>query len=204
MLALPIALGFGCQNNTVKLEFDTDGNGTVGNMDTMSSGDDETIPDGGPMDLPPTMPPIPGNWLLAVSTTIDPSLPFQFLVLAEEIGPGIFNLTMTPLSLELGSTTAPRQAVGEPKIFYGVPLSPNTGFEIFTGPMAIPGAANPITGSDTTVDILLSGMPSGRPFCGAVTGSVVSPTPLDLGGSTFGTEKVDGIASLPPTFATSC
>lgn len=200
---LPIALCAACQNNTITLDFDTD--------DPMASSDDGATTgsdgqDDGNDDPTGVMPRpgIAGNWLLATATPLNAALPFQFLVLAEEVGPGTFNLTMTSLSLDVGSTTAPRQPVGEPKIFFGVPLTPDSGFEIFTGPLAIPGAANPVTGSDVTVDILLSGQPAGNPFCGAVSGSVTAPVPSDLGGSTFGTEKVTDVNSLPTTFATSC
>ncbi|MEM6995414.1 MAG: hypothetical protein AAF721_33200 [Myxococcota bacterium] len=207
-LALPIALSAGCQNNTVELDFDTESNVDDGSGDsTTGPGADDGVDDA--MDVadtgPRPMPGIAGYWLLAASTPLDPALPFQFLVLAEEVGPGTFNLTMTSLSLDPGSTTAPRQLVGEPKIFFGVPLTPEAGFEIFTGPMTIPGAANPITGTDVSVDILLSGTPAGQPYCGAISGSVTAPAPADLGGSTFGTEKVtEDLSALPTTFATAC
>ncbi|MBL4684314.1 MAG: hypothetical protein JKY37_06975 [Nannocystaceae bacterium] len=213
LLALPIALIAACQNNTIELDFDTESNpsgATVDGTGQADTGLDDSADTGVASvdvsdDGPRPMPGIAGYWLLATSTQLDPSLPFQFLVLAEEIEPGLFNLTMTSLSLEPGSTTSPRQLVGEPKIFFGVPLTPDTGFEIFTGPLLIPGAANPISGTDVTVDILLSGMPTGQPYCGAVSGSVTAPTPADLGGSTFGTEKVtDNLAALPTTFATGC
>ncbi len=214
LLALPIALCAACQNNTIELDFDTDtnvdGSGTTGDpMATATAGITIDGDDDGSADVadtgPRPMPGIAGYWLLAASTPLDPALPFQFLVLAEEVGPGTFNLTMTSLSLDIGSTTSPRQLVGEPKIFFGVPLTPESGFEIFTGPLNIPGAANPITGGDVSVDILLSGMPVGQPYCGVITGSVTAPAQSDLGGSTFGTEKVtEDLAALPTTFATAC
>ena len=206
LLALPLTLSAACQNNTVELEFDSEApppgssdDGTAG-----VTGDDADSSDVDVDTGPPPPPGIAGNWLLAAATPIDPALPFQFLVLAEEVGPDTYNLTMTPLSLDVGSTTAPRQPVGEPKILFGVPLTIDAGFEIFTGPFVIPGAANPITGTEVTVDILFSGMPGGNPFCGSVGGSITAPTPQDLTGTTFGTEKVNGVDSLPTTFATSC
>ena len=205
LLALPMTLCAACQNNTVELDFDSEAppdDGSDGTASTTSSDPDSTGVD---VDTGPPPPPgIAGNWLLAASTPLDPSLPFQFLVLAEEVGPDTYNLTMTPLSLDVGSTTAPRQPVGEPKILFGVPLTIDAGFEIYTGPLVIPAAANPVTGTEVTVDILLSGMPGGNPFCGNISGSVTAPAPADLAGSTFGTEKVNGVDSLPTTFATSC
>jgi len=213
LLGVSALASVGCQNNTVDLHFESEGaaNGdesgssdTGGPVPTTSASGDAEADDGVVDTGPLPMPPIAGNWLLAISSPLDPSLPFQFLVLAEDIGGGLFNLTMTSLSLDVGSTTTPRQPVGEPKIFFGVPLSPDTGFEIFTGPLVIPAAANPISGSDVTVDILLSGLPTGQPYCGAVSGSVTAPAAVDLAGSTFGTEKVDDVATLPTTFAVAC
>lgn len=205
LLALPLTLSAACQNNTVELELDSEA--PVGSNDGTADDTTGAMADSSDVDVdtgPPPPPGIAGNWLLAASTPLDPSLPFQFLVLAEEVGPDTFNLTLTPLSLDVGSTTAPRQPVGEPKILFGVPLTIDAGFDIYTGPMVIPGAANPISATEVTVDILLSGMPGGNPYCGNVSGSVTAPAPQDLAGSTFGTEKVNGVDSLPTTFATSC
>ena len=193
MLALPTFLCAACQTNTIELEFLTDNADDSGGSAGTADDDDDDV-----------MPGVEGQWLLAIDSVLGPGLPFQFLVTAEASEADVYTITMQSLSLDVGSSTTPRQLVGEPHVYFGVPLPPGADLGLFTGEILIPGVANPVTGTDVFVDMLLSGGAVGDPFCGMVTGAVTQPQVLDLAGSTFGTVKVTGPDALPATFPASC
>jgi hypothetical protein len=208
---LAIALiSLGCQNNTVDLDFDDAGHADDSNDDgsgtgvaASTGGDDAPSVDTGADTFgPPVVE--DGNWLLAIETPLQPGVPFQWLVTIMADGAGTYTMSMQSLSLDPGSTTAPRQLVGDVKMIFGVPLGVGIPVALFTGPLFIPAAANPITATDTTVDILLDGTTDGDPYCGTVSGAVVSPVMQDLSGATFGTTRVVDVTALPATFPTRC
>lgn len=204
---LALALGSGCQNNTIQLEFesapsgdsdDSGGAGTTGDetgqVMTATIGDADTSDTEGPS----------GNsYLLAISTPLDPSLPFQGIVTINE-SPGQVEMSLQWLSLSLGSRTEPRQPVGD-TYYYTIPVD-ETGFIYWDfGPIVVPAAANPITGMDLSAAVLAGATPVGDPaYCGEVAGSVTSPIALDLAGSTHAMTEVGSISSLPVDFLSSC
>ena len=204
----------GCQNNTIELEED-DGTGA----DPSSTGSADGIDDGRPTTGATVMDTglddddsgsatiEDGWWLMAVDTPLSRGVPFQFLVQVQQASPGAYSIALQPLSLDIGSTTTPRQPVGEVRTIGGL-LSLGNGapLQFYTGLWQIPGAANPITGSDLEIDIYVDGMQIGDPYCGIVSGSVLSPIAASLDGTTFATVRLAATdpASLPVDFPTAC
>lgn len=219
-LAVGSAAG-GCQNNTLSLE-----DGGTGDLDSGSSTDitlDSGVP---PSDTTSTTEPVPpppmtttpspttadsgptpsledGWWLLALDTG-SPGLPFQFLVFTTQSGPGVWDMSLQPLALDVGSTTTPRYPVGEPTFYPGVAYDEGVPLAFYTGQLTIPGEANPVNGTAVTIDAFLDGSDLGDPFCGPVSGAVVEPVQADLAGSTFATTRIPDPMTLPLEFPTTC
>lgn len=202
----------GCQNNTIEL-LDDDGTPPVGSssdgsgdgsdgrptepmMTTMTTSADTGVP--APIE--------DGWWLMAVDTPLSPGLPLQFLVEVVQVAPGSYNVAWQSLSLDPGSTTAPRMPVGDVRTVGGLALGGGAPLQFYSGVAAIPGAANPITGSDMTIDIYFDGMEIGDPYCGVVSGDVKEPIQSSLAGSTFATTRLTATdpASLPVDFPVAC
>jgi hypothetical protein len=70
--------------------------------------------------------------------------------------------------------------------------------------LAIPGAANPITGSDVVVNFELNGTLWDDWYCGEVYGEIVSPISSPLDGSTFALLPLSGDEMLPLDFPLGC
>lgn len=203
---LALALASGCQNNTVQLEFETEPSNDDDGSSTANASNDGTMTDSGvdTVDVTTTT----GNpdsraFLLAVSTPLDPSLPFQAIVNVFE-SPGQLEMNLQWLSLDLGSRTSPRQPVGD-VYYYTIPVD-DTGFIYWDfGALNIPAAANPITGMDLSAALLAGATPVGDPaYCGEVAGSVTAPIVADLAGSTHAMTEVRSVAELPVDFLSSC
>lgn len=205
----------GCQNNTIEL-LDDDGTGPAGSS---SDGSGDGTADGRPTTTEPMMTTMTtsadtgvpstiedGWWLMAVDTPLSPGLPLQFLVEVVQVAPGSYNLAWQSLSLDPGSTTAPRMPVGDVRTVGGLALGGGAPLQFYSGVAAIPGAANPITGSDMTIDIYFDGMEIGDPYCGVVSGDVKEPLQTSLAGSTFATTRLTATdpASLPVDFPVAC
>jgi hypothetical protein len=208
LLALALVVGgVGCQTNTIHLETDPgsdDDNGdeltdstaspTDGGMDTDTS--DDTTTTGGPGG--------PQMLLFALDTSLSPGLPFQAIVNATP-GTGTIDLTVQFLSLDQGSTTSPRQLVGDVYAYPGLLVDGTGTFYWDTGVILIPGAANPITGEDMVASIQANVVPVGTPaYCGQAGGTVLSPIEVSLEGSTHAMTVVADVANLPVDFAVAC
>lgn len=205
-----------CQNNTIEL--DDAGEGTSTSMAPGTDGDETghptvTTATTGPIPTPMVtsatadsgwVPGLEDAWWHLALDTGEPGLPFQFVVWAEQVQPGIWNLTFQCLALDVGSTTSPRYPVGEPTTYTGLELGHGLPFQFSTGPLVIPGEANPINGTEVTIDAFFDGNDAGDPYCGSVSGSVVAPVQADLAGSTFATTRIPGPESLPETFPAAC
>jgi hypothetical protein len=176
-------------------DVDTGPGTTMGPVDE-STGDDTT---GG------TSPGVvDGQYLFALQTTINPNLPLQWYATTDvDEAAGTFTLTLQSLSLDEGSTTTPRELVGEVLTYTDIPVDP-IGFSFDLGTVMIVGAANPLTGSDIVATVMLQALPGGDPICGTVTGMVSSPLEYDLVGSTFATVPVASVDDLPLEFPASC
>jgi hypothetical protein len=214
----------GCQNNTVQLEDagELDTGDASGSSSSPGTGDDDGSPTTtGAVPLPPgtTSPttattatsdsgwnPVldDGWWLLALDTG-SPGLPYQFVVSTTQTSPGVWDMTLQSLALDVGSTTSPRFPVGEVRFYPGVEFGEGTALQFYTGELTIPGEANPIDGTAVTLDAFLDGSGvDGDPFCGPVVGSVIAPIQADLTGSTFATTQIPDPETLPLEFPSAC
>ncbi len=141
------------------------------------------------------LPDLSGDHLFAVAAVIDPAHPLQFLatITQENVG-GDAQLTISlqPLALDPQATTTPRTPVGEPTVVQAG-FGQDRHFGIELPQIRIPGAANPITGSDIVTSMVIEGdVMSGDLWCGIAFGTVTEPLMLDLQGSTFAGTRVAG------------
>jgi hypothetical protein len=196
---LALVLGVGCQKNTVELETDPDDDDSGDPTATNQTTDD------GPFTTDDTgTTPGPQLLLLAINTVIAPGLPVQAVVNLTP-GTGTVDLTLQFLSLDVGSTTSPRQPVGDVYAYAGLPVDASGTFYWDTGIILVPGAANPITGSDLVVSIQANVVPVGTPaYCGPVGGVVTSPIETLLDGSTHAMTAITDVGNLPTNFAVAC
>ena len=211
LLAVGLGLGSaaGCQNNTIELDFPNeddsgDGSGTGTGSDDVMGTTNATVPGEG-TDTTPTTTGVggPQTLLLAMDTPLAPGLPFQALVTTVP-GDGTIDLTLQWLSLDIGSTTSPRQPVGDMYAYPAVPVEADGSFVWGVGVVLIPGAANPITGADTVVALTIAARPEGSPYCGEVGGTVLMPIETPIDGGTHAMTEVFDVNNLPVDFATSC
>jgi hypothetical protein len=206
--------------------YDYGGSGGVPTMELVSqreqvaAGDNLfafAVPLGDPVDLelvitatPPSdfegEPPPAGQFLFALSSDLSPGLPLQFILTVDNPADPygwLPNFTLQPLSLELGSQTAPREPVGPPLVENGVGVS-QLYFEFSSDDYTIPGAANPNDGTDVA---WLGSYVYGN-FVGpdAICGGIEAGSWFDLIGGTFAAIRVDDTspAALPQQFPSSC
>jgi len=184
------------------------GGGSQSGSGTMdgSSGKSDSDTSIGPHDvatsdpLPPDvggaiLPSIAGEHLFAVAAVIDPAHPLQWLATVNQkdyAGGATLTVSLQSLALDPQSTTTPRTPVGEPRIIeIGVDADGRFGIEL--GEVLVPGAANPITGSDIVTTLVLEGsIVNGDLWCGNAFGMVTQPLMLDLNGSTFAGTRILG------------
>jgi len=153
------------------------------------------------------LPPEPGDTemlLLAIDTIISPGLPLQGIVWLQRGGEGTVDLELQWLSLDQGSTTEPRELVGDVYGYARIPVGPDGAFTWDTGVLLIPGAANPITGSDIVASVSAEVVPMGSPYCGRVSGQVMQPIRIPLDGSTHAMTTVESELELPLEFPVAC
>ena len=126
LLVLGLGLGVGCTKNTIELETDPDDDdGDTGDVTTTGS-----TPTDGPDDTGPT-PGGPQLLLYALSSPLAPGLPFQAIVNLTP-GTGTVDLTLQWLSLDIASTTTPRQPVGDVYAYAALPVDGTIRFSAFT------------------------------------------------------------------------
>lgn len=195
---LSLVAGFGCQNNTIAIDDDSDGMTNPGDTTTAdpptSDGNATTGGPDGPLTLH-----------VVLSTPFDPSLPFQGIVSGAVNDAGTLDLTLQWLSLSPGSTTAPRQPIGDVYGYPGIAVEPDGSFVLETGILLIPGGANPVTGEDIVASLVFDADVSGDPtFCGAAGGVFTAPFEFALDGSTHSMDQVEGVAALPTSFPLGC
>jgi hypothetical protein len=165
-----------------------------------TSGDTETDGDVGLQ--------IDGVYLVAINTNVSPGLPLQFLgeVTADldAMGNGTISVEFQPLSLDQGSTTLPREEVGDSILIEGDVDA--YAFTLAFGETMVTGAANPLTGSDILANIALEGsVRSENAWCGNVTGEVLSPIMVDLSpGSFFAATRLADRSERPLKFPCEC
>ncbi len=153
-------------------------------------------------------PDITGVYLVALETVAAPGLPLQFIgeVTAEVdmiTGDGTIEVEFQPLSLDQGSSTEPREEVGEPIVIDSDVTAGS--FTLTFGMTNVTGAANPLTGADILADIELQGSIRGMDgWCGQVVGEVISPIALNLEGSTFASMRLADRDERPLEFPINC
>lgn len=157
------------------------------------------------------LPNIDGEFLFAFTLTpVASNLPLQYLATIEvvEVLPegAEVSLQLQPLTLDAGSTTMPREPLGEAIVVPGVLIGPDLSFDLPIGSLFAAGPTNPITGSDIQMeDVAMSGTVLGPDdLCGTAGGSVVSPIFASIDGSEFAMVRVDDPTQLPETFPFGC
>jgi hypothetical protein len=130
-----------------------------------------------------------GIYRLALAVTLAPTKPilYQMQATTHNDGTGT-RLTLSGPALDAKDRVTP---VGNPLVLVSDPLESGT-LHVPTTFAQVPGAANPITGSDIEVAAELTGSfcGIGTFYCGDLSGNVTKPIPLDLAGSHFVLETV--------------
>jgi hypothetical protein len=135
---------------------------------------------------------IEGQFIFALSTELGASTPLMFLT---DITTGEDGLTfaVTPLSAEDRKTP-----VGDEVVLAGYPVDAATGTFVADLPLLkVPGAGNPITGTDIEADIALAGAACEDVLCGTVSGEVLQPIQYTLTSSTFYMQRIAEGDPLP-------
>jgi hypothetical protein len=130
-----------------------------------------------------------GTYRLALAVTLAPTKPilYQMHATTQNDGTGT-RLTLTGPPLDSHDRVTP---VGAPLVLVSDPLESGT-LHVPPTFAQVPGAANPITGSDIEVNAELTGAFCGIAgfYCGDLGGNVTKPIALDLTGSHFVLETV--------------
>ena len=117
---------------------------------------------------------IEGQFVFALATELGPTKPLMFLtdITTEDDG---MSFTFQPLA------SADRKTpVGDPVTVSGYPIEADGTFLADLPLLKVPGAGNPITGTDIEADIALDGAACEDALCGKVTGKVVKPIDYTL------------------------
>lgn len=152
------------------------------------------------LDIGTPLPNITGQQLFAVAAVIDPAHPLQWLgqvTQTNHSGGATLKIELQPLALDVQSTTVPRTPVGM-TVDTEATVNEDGSFVFELPGLMIPGAANPITGSDIVGDMVVQGViVDSELWCGTVSGAITQPLMLDLQGSTFAGTRLQSIAMLP-------
>ena len=205
---LGLALGLGCgpkAGSPLEEDDEAGETGTSTVVSDASTGDPgETATTASEMDDE-----ISGTYLLAVAASISPATPLQYIATVT-YNPELdaMGIELQALSLDIGQTTTPREPVGAPGYLDGVPVSIGGGFTLDLSGIEVPGAANPITGSDIVAgDLVLQGtVRTPDLWCGTASGAITVPADIDLTGSTFAAVRIQATdpASLPTEIQAAC
>jgi hypothetical protein len=142
------------------------------------------------------------TFLMAVSLSLAPSTPLQYLTSAE-VQNGELSLALQPLTLDVGSTTEPRTPHGDPIVVPPI-LVVGQSFNFALDNLNVAGATNPITGSDLVASFEFQGtFVNSTMLCGTVAGQITAPLAADLEGSTFAAVVVED-GPLPTAFPIAC
>ena len=140
---------------------------------------------------------VTGKHLMGIGVNISPDKPLLLLAdvkfTSDGKGGGSLDLSLQPLAV------ADKKPVGMAATKTGVPVDTMGRFTADFGEQKVPGAANPITGSDIVATLVFKGATlSTDRFCGDVEGMATQPLPLDLAGSTFAAARLLAGDMLPP------
>lgn len=150
---------------------------------------------------------INGDFLLAVSTTVNPATPLQFIAtntVTDAGGKQTFKTCLQPLTLTQGKVLVPREPIGDPLCFDGLEIEGGA-FTIDAGIVMVTGMANPITQANITASLIMMGeIQSDDLYCGTVTGDVMDPPVGDITGSKFAAVRLTDKAVLPNPVLIDC
>jgi len=131
---------------------------------------------------------VTGHFLLAVSTTLSPGMPLQFVsdvTLTKTGDTATISIQAQALRVDTRTPTGNIITVA------AQPVAADGTFSLPFGSTMVSGDANPITGSDIVADLTLKGVTrSTNRLCGNITGMVLMPIALDLAGSTWGAIRI--------------
>jgi hypothetical protein len=187
----------------------TDGTTSDGTTDgsTSDASTSGSSSDSGGMVLPD----ISGDFLLALATPLDPTLPLQYIATFDFVPMGMggtVDVELQPLALDQGSTTMPRTFFGPPLVFMGIPVAADGTFTVDVGPLSVAAETNPIVLLDAQADnvVMNAQILDVDDVCGTVDGDLVAPIAASLAGSTFAAVRVPDTmpASLPVVFPLAC
>jgi hypothetical protein len=175
--------------------------GVVGCVDARGAYDDFSgrLVDGGSGDVDgevvSELPDVDGEWYLAVRPNLPEDRIIQFRatldLTAVTSNTGLIAINAQPLSV------ADQPPVGEAFVATDAEVASDASFDApFVG--VLPGAANPISGSDAAVDAnMLAQIRSADFVCGELTGQA---GPLPLAGTTFAAVRITGDTLPTPIF----
>lgn len=169
---------------------------------TAGTTEDPTGTSGGPVAFD-----ISGDFLLAVSTTVDRSKPLQFIAtntVTDVGGKMMMDTCLQPLTLMQGKVTVPREPIGDPLCFKGLEVVDGQ-FTLDAGVVMVTGMANPITGANIVASLIMAGtIQSDDLYCGTVTGTVMEPPVGDIAGSSFAAVRLADKTVLPNPVTIDC
>jgi hypothetical protein len=143
-----------------------------------------------------------GEWVFALAATLGPTKPILFRATVSANGAS-WQWTLVPLNAKTRlAIPGPPIVLAESSILADATWSFTT-----AGPIAIPAAANPLTGSDIEAGpIGFTGqICGGRTFyCGDVTGQISKPISLDLNGSHWTLARAPSPGVLPEEIFVDC
>ncbi len=159
------------------------------------------------------VPDFSGDFLMAVATPIDPSLPFQYIATFDYLaggmgGGGTVDVELQPLALDTNSTTTPRTFFGPPLVFPGIVVTPDGTFAIAVGVLDIAAETNPLFFTDAQANNVVFSLQvlDADDLCGTVSGMLVFPVAASLEGTTTASIRVLDVspAALPVAFPAAC
>jgi hypothetical protein len=182
---------------------DTGGMGSTSGPDTTT----EEPTGGGSSTGGPAAYDISGDFLLAVSTTVDRSKPLQFIAtntLTDMGGKMALDTCLQPLTLMQSKVTVPRLPIGDPLCFKGLEVTDGA-FTIDAGIVMVTGMANPITGADIVASLVMMGtITNDDLYCDTVTGEVMEPPVGGIDGSSFAAVRLADKTKLPTDVTIDC
>jgi hypothetical protein len=188
----------------------TEGSSSSGVTTDMTGGTTDMT--GGETDATVEVPDFSGDFLLVVSTPIDPTLPLQYVASFDYVpagmGGGTVDVELQPLALDTGSTTTPRTFFGPPMVFPAVPVAADGTFALPVGILNVAAETNPLFFIDAQANnVVFSALVlDADDVCGTVSGMLVFPIASSLDGTTFAAVRVPGVmpGSLPVVFPLAC
>ncbi|MEM6290803.1 MAG: hypothetical protein AAGA54_06040 [Myxococcota bacterium] len=155
------------------------------------------------MDVGGSLADVTGTFHFSLTPTpVSSTTPFQFIAettfTPTDDGGGELVFDLQPLSLDVGSTSSPREFVGS-VITVTTQVDAGGAFMQDLGEVTLEGAANPITGSNILATLQLTGAIQDEDvYCGIVNGMVTMPISLDLSGSTFAAVRINPEDAMNP------